>query len=73
MILVTYLPFYRVHELLEYFKKNIEIINSEKTFAYVDNVYSPKQLDKINSVIPKNITLKTGNWKNISKLLCPYQ
>mgnify|MGYP001626186425 FL=1 len=66
MKLVTYLPFYRVHEVNEYFIKNVEEIKAKEATVYVDNVFHPKQIEILKSIIPDNISIKTGNWRSRS-------
>jgi len=39
MILATYMPFYRIHEVLEYFTRNVELIKPGRAIVYVDNVF----------------------------------
>lgn len=43
MILITYLPFYRIHELLLYFLLNMDLLKVERGIAYIDNVFNPMQ------------------------------
>ncbi len=62
--LVTYLPLYRIHEVYEYFMKNIEILRPRNAVVYIDNVYHEKQKEIISKVMPSNIEIKVGNWRN---------
>ncbi len=62
--LVTYLPFYRIHEINEYFVKNMELIRPRNAIVYIDNVYHERQKELINKIIPNNIEVKVGNWRN---------
>ncbi|MEM1615708.1 MAG: hypothetical protein QW598_01455 [Pyrobaculum sp.] len=62
--LITYLPFYRVHEVLDYFQKNIEILKPKYQLIYIDNVYSDKQVRLLQKIIPEYIEIKTGNWRS---------
>ncbi|MGC8542924.1 MAG: hypothetical protein ACP5NQ_03190 [Vulcanisaeta sp.] len=64
VVLITYLPFYRIHEISEYFIKNIEIISPRAAIAYIDNVYHERQKEIISKVLPSNIDVITGNWRN---------
>ncbi len=64
VVLITYLPFYRIHEISEYFIKNIEIISPRTAIAYIDNVYHERQKEIISKVLPSNIDVITGNWRN---------
>ena len=66
MRLVTYLPFYRIHEVKEFFVKNVEIIKPKEALVYVDNVFHPRQVEILKQLIPETITIKTGNWKSRS-------
>jgi hypothetical protein len=51
MILATYLPFYRLHEVTQYFMKNVEILQPKHVIVYVDNVYNEGQ----NEIIEKKL------------------
>ncbi len=62
--LVTYLPFYRIHEVNEYFMRNVEILKPRIAIVYIDNVYHEKQKEIISKVIPSNIEVRVGNWRN---------
>jgi hypothetical protein len=64
MILVTYLPFYRLHEVLQYFVKNIEILQPKHNIVYVDNVYNERQNEIIKRIVPQDIEVVQGNWRN---------
>jgi hypothetical protein len=54
MILATYLPFYRLHEVTQYFMKNVEILQPKHVIVYVDNVYNEGQ----NEIIEKNCSTR---------------
>jgi hypothetical protein len=60
--LVTSLPFYRVHEIIEFFTKNIEVIKPERTIAFIDNIYHEKQKKLILKLLPNDIDYVLGNW-----------
>ena len=62
--LVTYLPFYRIHEINEYFMRNIEILKPKNAIAYIDNVFHERQREIISKVIPSNVEVRLGNWHN---------
>jgi hypothetical protein len=64
MILITYLPFYRLHEVLQYFVKNIEILQPKRSIVYVDNVYNERQNEIIKRIVPQDIEVVQGNWRN---------
>jgi hypothetical protein len=66
MKLVTYLPFYRVHEVIEYFDKNVREIKPEEAIVYVDNVFHARQIEILKKIVPDSITVKTGNWRSRS-------
>ncbi|MEM4898120.1 MAG: hypothetical protein QXT13_10870 [Pyrobaculum sp.] len=40
--LVTYIPFYRIHEVFNYFLANAQIIKPKRKIVYVDNVYTDR-------------------------------
>lgn len=62
--LVTYLPFYRIHEINEYFMRNVEILKPRDAIVYIDNVYREKQKEIISKVVPNEIEVRVGNWRN---------
>lgn len=62
--LVTYLPFYRIHEINEYFMRNVEILMPKTAIVYVDNVFHERQKEIISKVVPNGIEVKLGNWRN---------
>ena len=62
--LVTYLPFYRIHEVTEYFLKNVEILRPRQAIVYIDNVYHSKQREFISKVVPDGVEVRFGNWRN---------
>ncbi|MEM1644791.1 MAG: hypothetical protein QXL96_02785 [Ignisphaera sp.] len=64
MILITYVPFYRLHEIEDYFIKNIEIIKPEYSMVYIDNIYSEKQINIVKKVINRDIEIVFGNWRS---------
>jgi len=66
MKLVTYIPFYRVHEVIEYFDRNVREIKPEEAMVYVDNVFHPRQIEILKNIVPDGITVKTGNWRSRS-------
>ncbi len=67
MLLITYLPFYRIHELLLYFLLNLDLLKAERGIAYIDNVFSPAQIDILRRVIEGTpIELRFGNWRDRS-------
>lgn len=66
MILVTYMPFYRVHEVLDYFQKNVESVKPKSAIVYVDNVFHNKQKELLRNIIPSDIDVRVGNWRSRS-------
>ncbi len=66
MILVTYMPFYRIHEVLEYFQKNVEAIKPSSAIVYVDNVFHDRQKEMLRNIIPGNMDVRVGNWRSRS-------
>lgn len=64
LILATYLPFYRIHEIDEYFEKNINIINPDRAIVYIDNIYKERQKEALRKILPNYIEARTGNWRN---------
>ncbi|MFP3210849.1 MAG: hypothetical protein RXR16_05040 [Thermocladium sp.] len=66
MILATYMPFYRIHEVLEYFTRNVELIKPGRAIVYVDNVFHDRQREVLSKVIPSTIEVRVGNWRSRS-------
>jgi len=62
VILVTYLPFYRIHEVNEYFINNIKIIEPNHAIVFIDNIFEERQKKLIYKVLPKDIEYVFGNW-----------
>lgn len=62
--LATYLPFYRIHEINEYFENNINIIKPDKAIVYIDNIYKENQKEILKRILPDHIEVRTGNWRN---------
>ncbi|MCG2880686.1 MAG: hypothetical protein L7G96_05120 [Vulcanisaeta sp.] len=62
--MVTYLPFYRIHEVETYFIKNVEVMRPRAAIVYVDNVYHEKQREVLARVLPGNVEVRFGNWRN---------
>ncbi len=62
MILVTYLPFYRIHEVMEYFDRNVELLRPERSLVYLDNVFHKKQEEIARGLIRHELVF--GNWGN---------
>ncbi|MGC8622119.1 MAG: hypothetical protein ACP5U0_09420 [Caldisphaera sp.] len=64
MIIATLLPFYRIHEINEYFIKNSNLINAKEKIIYVDNVYNEKQYSLLRQLFD-GLEIKVGNWRSI--------
>ncbi|WP_069808298.1 hypothetical protein [Vulcanisaeta thermophila] len=64
VVLVTYLPFYRVHEVAEYFMRNVEVVKPRAAVVYVDNVYREGQREILAKVLPSDVEVRVGNWRN---------
>jgi hypothetical protein len=62
VILVTYLPFYRIHEIAKFFAKNIEAIKPERAVIFIDNVYHEKQKELALKSLPNYTGYVFGNW-----------
>ena len=62
--LVTYLPFYRIHEINEYFMRNVELMRPRNAIVYIDNVYHERQKEIIGRAIPNSVEVRLGNWRN---------
>ena len=62
--LATYLPFYRIHEITEYFLRNVEVLRPSQAIVYIDNVFHDKQREVISKVMPDGVEIKFGNWRN---------
>jgi hypothetical protein len=64
MILATYLPFFRVHEIELFFLKNISIIKPKFSIIYIDQVFNNKQIELLRRVLPEGVEVRFGNWRN---------
>jgi hypothetical protein len=62
VVLVTYLPFYRLHEVVEFFVKNVEIIKPSKAVVFIDNVYHERQKELALKLLPHELEYVFGNW-----------
>lgn len=62
--LITYMPFYRIHEIEEYFIRNINIIKPKNAIVYIDNIFTEKQKKMLAKVVPDGIEIITGNWRD---------
>jgi len=65
VLLVTYLPFNRIHEVEEYFMRNVQLIGPSEAMAYVDNVFRDEQRDILGRVLSDaGVEVRTGNWRS---------
>jgi Uma2 family endonuclease len=48
--LITYLPFYRINEIEEYFMINVNKIRALRNVVYVDNVFNEYQKNSKKSL-----------------------
>lgn len=62
--IITYLPFHRLHEVLDYFIKNAELINVKHKVVYIDNIFTERQLDLLRRAIPEDVEIRHGNWRD---------
>jgi hypothetical protein len=61
--LITYLPFYRIHEVGDYFSRNIEVVGVKRAVVYIDNVYTDRQREILGKVLP-DVEVVAGNWRD---------
>ncbi|MFP3290762.1 MAG: hypothetical protein RXO33_03245 [Nitrososphaeria archaeon] len=61
--LITYLPFYRINEIEEYFMINVNKIKALRNVVYVDNVFNEYQKNILKNHFPK-LEIKTCNWND---------
>lgn len=61
--LITYLPFYRIHEIEKYFRANIDNLRTNKNIVYVDNVYNEFQKDILKERFPY-VEIRTCNFND---------
>jgi len=62
VILITYLPFHRLHEVASYFVKNVELVRPERAVAFIDNAYDEGQREAARKVLPEGVEYVFGNW-----------
>lgn len=55
------MPFHRLHEIIEFFAKNVEVIRPDKAVAFVDNVYHEKQKELALKLLPRGVGYVFGN------------
>jgi hypothetical protein len=62
--LVTYLPFYRIHEIKDYFLLNKENLKTVKSIVYVDNVYHRSQAEILKELFNNEVEIRPVNWND---------
>ncbi|MDP7982898.1 MAG: hypothetical protein RAK18_06940, partial [Conexivisphaerales archaeon] len=60
VILATYLPFYRIHEVDEYFLKSAKNADVDELMVFVDNVFHPAQRAILEREL--HVPFSVGNW-----------
>lgn len=60
-VLVTYAPFYRIHEIKTYFARNIRLLSPQRAVAYVDNVHTDEQKAMLAREL-EGIETVPGSW-----------
>ncbi len=60
VILATYLPFYRIHEVEEYFLRSARNADADELLVFVDNVYHPAQRAILEREL--HVPFVAGNW-----------
>jgi hypothetical protein len=66
-VLVTYVPFYRFHEVLKWQLLNARLLGVDYITVYVDNVFAKEQVDLLELIIDRfndKVTVRTGNWRS---------
>ncbi|BBE42753.1 hypothetical protein [Conexivisphaera calida] len=51
LLLATYLPFNRVHEVAKYFNRSVEAVDPDETLVFVDNVVDGWQMDVLRDKV----------------------
>ena len=68
MILATYLPIFRAHEL-RIFQKNVEMLRPDQVLICVDYFFDERQRDVLRPYLPPGASLIVGNWRNRTSCL----
>ena len=63
MILATYLPISRAHEL-RIFQKNVEMLRPDQVLICVDYFFDERQHDMLRPYLPPGASLIVGNRRN---------
>jgi len=68
VILATYLPISRAHEL-RIFQKNVEMLRPDQVLVCVDYFFDERQRDMLRPYLPPCASLIVGNRRNRTSLL----
>jgi hypothetical protein len=68
VILATYLPIFRAHEL-QIFQKNVEMLRPDQVAVCVDYFFDERQHDMLRPYLPPGASLIVGNWRNRTSCL----
>jgi len=68
VILATYLPIFRAHEL-QVFQKNVELLRPDQVVVCVDYFFDERQHDMLRPYLPPGASLIVGNWRNRTSCL----
>jgi hypothetical protein len=66
-VLVTYVPFHRFHEVIEWQLLNARRLGVDYVTAYVDNVYTKEQVELLGIITDRfneKINIVPGNWRS---------
>ena len=65
--LVTYVPFYRFHEVIKWQLLNAKRLGVDYVTAYVDNVFAKEQVDLLELIVDRfneKVNIVPGNWRS---------
>jgi hypothetical protein len=68
VILATYLPIFRAHEL-RIFQKNVEMLRPDRVLVCVDYFFDERHHDMLRPYLPPGASLIVGNWRNRTSCL----
>jgi len=66
-VLVTYVPFYRFHEVLRWQLLNAKRLGVDYVTVYVDNVYAKEQVELLGLITDRfgeRVNIVPGNWRS---------
>jgi hypothetical protein len=66
-VLVTYVPFFRFHEVLKWQLLNARLLGVDYITVYVDNVFAKEQVDLLGLLVDRfndKVTVRAGNWRS---------